>query len=118
MVSGLISGGDDIGIKVGTFNTHTLKYASLEDALRLSVVKMHDQGACIREDDVYDGSRRNKWWGWCRKLGQHSTLTHASLSFELHVHLPRFWCEHMPPNFGINFSVNTSPQIFNEPTIP
>ena len=32
MVLSVISGGDDIGIEVGTFNTHALKYASLEDA--------------------------------------------------------------------------------------
>ena len=24
----------------------------------------------------------------------------------------------MPPNFGINFDVNTCPQIFDEPTVP
>ena len=45
MVPGVISGGDGIGIKVGTFNTHALKYASLEDAPRLSAVKMHDLGS-------------------------------------------------------------------------
>ena len=44
--------------------------------------------------------------------------THTSLSFGLSMHLPRFWCEHMPPNFEINFGVNTCPQIFDEPTIP
>ena len=45
MVPGVISGGDGIGIEVGTFNTHAVKYASLEDAPRLSAVKMHDLGS-------------------------------------------------------------------------
>jgi hypothetical protein len=29
-------------LEVGTFNTHALKYASLEDAPRLSVAKIRD----------------------------------------------------------------------------
>ena len=45
MVLDVISGEDSIRIDVGTFNTHTLKYASLEDAPRLSVVKMRDLGS-------------------------------------------------------------------------
>ena len=45
MVPGVISGGDGIGIEVGTFNTHAVKYASLEDAPRLSAVKMCGLGS-------------------------------------------------------------------------
>ena len=44
-VPDVISGGNGIGIEVGTFNTHALKYASLEDAPRLSAVKMRDLGS-------------------------------------------------------------------------
>jgi len=45
MIPDVISGGDGIGIEVGTFNTHALKYASLKDASRLSAVKMCDIGS-------------------------------------------------------------------------
>ena len=45
MVPGVISGEDGNGIEVGTFNIHALKYSSLEDAPRLSVVKMRDLGS-------------------------------------------------------------------------
>ena len=45
MVPSVISGEDGIGIKVGTFNTHTLKYANLEDAPGLSTVKIRDLGS-------------------------------------------------------------------------
>jgi hypothetical protein len=44
-VLGIISSGDGIGIEVGTFNTHALKYASLQDAPRLRAVKMRDLGS-------------------------------------------------------------------------
>ena len=44
-VPDVMSGGDGIGIELGTFNTHALKYASLEDAPRLNVVKMRDLGS-------------------------------------------------------------------------
>ena len=55
-VLSVISGGDDIGIKVGTFNTHALKYANLEDAPRLSAVKMRDL------ESTYEGGRRIRWF--------------------------------------------------------
>ena len=56
MVPGVISGGDGIGIEVGTFNTHALKYANLEDAPRLSAVKICDLGS------TYQGRRGIRWF--------------------------------------------------------
>ena len=55
-VPSVISGGEGIRIEVGTFNTHALKYASLEDAPRLSVVKMHDLGS------THQGRRGIRWF--------------------------------------------------------